>query len=213
MSTMYSHKRILVLAAHTDDGELGCGGSIAKLCKEGSEIYYAAFSICSQSLPDGLPADTLANECKTATALLGIKKENLFIHDFEVRKFPAARQEILERLIVLKKQIDPDLVFVPSVFDIHQDHGVIHAEGLRAFKNAAVLGYELPWNQFQFQSNFFIRLTNEEIQKKLQAIKAYKSQSYRSNLQEEIILSLARVRGVQVNTEFAEAFELYRMTI
>jgi N-acetylglucosamine malate deacetylase 1 len=211
--TIPDPSRILVLAAHTDDGELGCGGSIARFVNEGREIFYAAFSTCAQSLPDGLPADTLANECKTATALLGIKKENLFIHDFEVRRFPAARQEILERLIVLKKQIEPDLVFVPSVHDIHQDHGIIHDEGIRAFKNTAVLGYELPWNHTRFQSNFFIRLTREELQKKIQAIKAYKSQAHRSNLQEEIILSLARVRGVHVNTEFAEAFELYRMTI
>ena len=210
---MTGHKRILVLAAHTDDGELGCGGSIARYCREGSEVFYAAFSTCSQSLPGNLPVDTLDGECKTATDMLGIKKDNLFILDFEVRKFPAVRQEILERLIVLKKQLDPDLVFVPSVFDMHQDHGVIHAEGLRAFKNVAILGYELPWNHTRFDSNYFIKLTPEDIRKKVKAINAYRSQSHRNYMQEEIILSLARVRGVQVNSEFAEAFELYRMSI
>ena len=210
---MYIHRRILVLAAHTDDGELGCGGSIARFCREGSEIYYAAFSICTQSLPEGLPADTLAHECKKATALLGIKKENLFIHDFEVRKFPAARQEILEQMIILKKNIEPDIVFLPSFYDIHQDHGVIHAEGLRAFKNAALLGYELPWNQTRFNSDFFIKLTAEEVNKKVEAINAYKSQSQRRIMQEDIILALAKLRGVQVNTDYAEAFELYRMVI
>ena len=210
---MYNHRRILVLAAHTDDGELGCGGSIARFCREGSEIYYAAFSICTQSLPEGLPADTLAHECKKATALLGIKKENLFIHDFEVRKFPAARQEILEQMIILKKNIEPDIVFLPSFYDIHQDHGVIHAEGLRAFKNAALLGYELPWNQTRFNSDFFIKLTAEEVNKKVEAINAYKSQSQRRIMQEDIILALAKLRGVQVNTDYAEAFELYRMVI
>lgn len=210
---MLDASRILVLAAHTDDGELGCGGSIVRFCKEGREIFYAAFSICSQSLPDNLPADTLAHECKKATSLLGIKNENLVIHDFEVRKFPALRQEILEQLIRLKKRIEPELVFIPSVFDIHQDHGVIHAEGLRAFKHTALLGYELPWNQVRFHSNFFIRLSKEDVDKKVEAIKIYKSQAHRSNMQEEIIFSLARVRGLQVNTEYAEAFELYRMKV
>ena len=210
---MLEPRRILVLAAHTDDGELGCGGSIAKFCREGKKIFYAAFSICSLSLPDNIPADTLAHECKKATLVLGINKEDLIIHDFEVRKFPAARQEILEQMILLKKQIEPDLVFIPSVFDMHQDHGVIHAEGLRAFKNAAILGYELPWNQTRFNSDFFIKLTTEEIHKKLEAIKTYKSQLHRRIMQEEIILSLARIRGVQVDTEYAEAFELYRMII
>ena len=210
---MFNASRILVLAAHTDDGELGCGGSIARFCKEGREVFYAAFSICSQSLQDNLPSDTLAHECKKATSLLGIKKENLSIHDFEVRKFPAVRQEILDQLILLKKRIEPQLVFIPSEFDIHQDHGVIHAEGLRAFKNTAILCYELPWNHTRFNSNFFIRLSAEEVEKKLEALSVYKSQAHRKNMQADFIKSLARVRGVQVNTDYAEAFELYRMTI
>ena len=210
---MLDASRILVLAAHTDDGELGCGGSIARFCDEGRKVYYAAFSICSQSLEKHLPADTLSHECKKATAVLGINHENLIIHDFEVRKFPAMRQEILEQMIILKKQIDPDLVFVPSVFDIHQDHGVIHTEGVRAFKNTAILGYELPWNHTRFNSDFFIRLSAEEVDKKLEAISAYKSQAHRKNMQADFIRSLARVRGVQVNTDYAEAFELYRMTV
>ena len=79
---MFDPKRILVLAPHTDDGELGCGASITKFCGEGKEIFYAAFCLCARSLPDNLPADTLATECKKATAVLGIPASNLSLFDY-----------------------------------------------------------------------------------------------------------------------------------
>src|SRR5262245_27730455 len=128
---MFDPQKILVLAPHTDDGELGCGGSISKFINEGKEVYYTAFSLCSKSLPEGLPADTLANECKKATAVLGIPSDHITLFDFEVRVFPKHRQEILEEMVALNKKIKPDLVFIPAEADIHQDHGVIHTEALR----------------------------------------------------------------------------------
>ncbi|MBL7744214.1 MAG: PIG-L family deacetylase [Chitinophagaceae bacterium] len=202
---------ILVLAPHTDDGELGCGGSIAKFAAEGRKIHYAAFSLCSRSLPQGLPADTLANECKKATAILGISGVNITLFDFEVREFPKLRQEILEEMVKLSKKISPDLVFIPSSTDIHQDHGVIHTEALRAFKNSTQLGYELPWNHNQFNSTYFISLSESDIAKKIKALKAYQSQAHRNYMQQDFTRSLAKVRGVQSNTEYAEAFEVYKM--
>ena len=208
---MIKPSKILILAPHTDDGELGCGGTIAKFCSEGIKVHYAAFSICRQSLPPGSPPDTLQQECKKATGTLGIANENLFFFDFEVRKFPVFRQEILEEMVKLNREIQPDLVFLPSAFDIHQDHGVIHAEGSRAFKNSSLLGYELPWNQTKFQSTFFIRFSAKEIDKKIESLKNYTSQSQRNYMQEDFIRSLAKVRGVQANTEYAEAFEVYKL--
>jgi LmbE family N-acetylglucosaminyl deacetylase len=208
---MFDPKTILVLAPHTDDGELGCGGSIVKFIAEEKQVHYAAFSLCSKSLPPGLAEDTLAHECKQATALLGIPNENLTLFDFEVRRFPEFRQKILEELIKLNKRINPGLVLIPSAGDIHQDHGVIHTEALRAFKNSTLLGYELPWNHAQFRSTCFISLPANDIAKKIEALKAYQSQSHRSYMQEDFIRALAKVRGVQANTEYAEAFEVYKL--
>lgn len=210
---MFDPKTILVLAPHTDDGELGCGGSIAKFITEGKKVYYTAFSLCSKSLPPDLPPDTLAHECKKATAVLGIPADNLSLLDFEVRNFPNLRQEILEEMVMLNKKIRPDLVFIPSSTDIHQDHGVIQAEALRAFKHCSLLGYELPWNHAQFNSTFFINLVEFNISRKVEALKAYLSQAHRNYMKEDFIRSLAKVRGVQVqsDTEYAEAFEVYKM--
>jgi N-acetylglucosamine malate deacetylase 1 len=210
---MFDPKKILVLAPHTDDGELGCGGAIAKFCAAGKEVHYAAFCLCSRSLPTGLPADTLEHECKKATASLGIPPSNLILFNYEVRELPAKRQEILEELLKLNASIKPDLVLLPAASDIHQDHQTIHQEGMRAFKNVTFAGYELPWNNYSFRTNFFVKLSQAELDKKIASLKAYKSQSHRNYMQEDFTRSLAKVRGVQCNAEYAEAFEIYKWIV
>jgi LmbE family N-acetylglucosaminyl deacetylase len=207
---MFDPKKILVLAPHTDDGELGCGGTIAKFCAEGREVYYAAFCLCSKSLPAGLAPDTLEHECREATGILGIPASNLILFNYEVRELPAKRQEILEELLKLNTRIQPEMVLLPAASDIHQDHQTIHQEGMRAFKNVSFAGYELPWNNFSFRTNFFTRLTESELNKKIQSLAAYRSQSHRNYMQEDFTRSLARVRGVQCGSQYAEAFESYK---
>jgi LmbE family N-acetylglucosaminyl deacetylase len=210
---MFNPKKILVLAPHTDDGELGCGGSIAKFCAEGKEVFYAAFCLCSKSLPAHLPPDTLAEECKKAISILGIPSSNLILFNYEVRELPASRQKILEELLQLNKNINPDLVLLPAASDIHQDHQTIHQEGMRAFKNTTMAGYELPWNNYSFHNNFFIHLTETQIEKKVSSLKEYKSQAQRNYMREDFTRSLAKVRGVQSNAEYAEAFEIYKWIV
>lgn len=202
---------ILVLAPHTDDGELGCGASLARYVKEGSRVSYAAFSLCRKSLPAGLPPDTLEKECRAATRELGIDASQLIFFDFEVRTFDQQRQAILEEMVQLNKQIHPDLVFIPSASDQHQDHQVIHTEAQRAFKHCSLLGYELPWNHASFRSTYFIPADEDCLIKKVNAVTCYQSQSQRNYMSADFIRSLARVRGVQCNQLLAEAFEVYRL--
>ena len=99
---MNSNGNILVLAPHTDDGELGLGASLSRFSSEGRNLVYVVFSTCEQSLPTGYAADSLVHECRKATEILGIKDTRIF--NFEVRKFPSFRQEILEALVSLKKE-------------------------------------------------------------------------------------------------------------
>lgn len=205
-----NYKRALVLAPHTDDGEFGCGGTIAKLLESGCEVYMAAFSACEQSVPTGYPKDILVSEIKQAILKLGMKQENLFLFPYQVRIFNERRQDILQDLIDLRKKIQPDLVLMPSLDDVHQDHHTIAQEGLRAFKFNTILCYEMPWNNLAFQTSCFIKLSEEQLKKKIEALKEYKSQSHRPYCNEEFIRALARTRGVQVNTHYAEAFSVIR---
>ena len=204
-------KNILVLAPHTDDGELGLGGTISRLIEDGKKVTYVAFSTAQQSVPEGFPKDILKTEVKQATQTLGIEPENLSRYNYEVRKRGYARQEILEELIRLKKVSDFDLVFIPSLHDIHQDHTTIAQEGLRAFKNTNILGYELIWNNLTFNTQCFVELNREHIQAKVEALKAYESQGARDYLSEAFIFSLAKTRGVQAGCPYAEAFEVVRL--
>lgn len=202
--------RVLILAPHTDDGEFGCGGSIARFIQEGKDVHYVAFSTAEESVPDPWPKDILKTEVKEATKRLGIPQENVIIFNFKVRELSYHRQEILEKLIEIKNDICPDLVFLPSSNDLHQDHSTVSIEGIRAFKTASILGYEIPWNNILFQAESFIILSEENIKTKLNALDAYNSQKNRSYANEEFIRSLARTRGVQIGSRYAEAFEVIR---
>ncbi|MCB9231441.1 MAG: PIG-L family deacetylase [Bacteroidia bacterium] len=205
------HKNvILVLAPHTDDGELGCGGTIARLVAEGKEVHYVAFSICEKSVPAGLPANTLEIEVKAATRELGIPENQLHILDYDVRTFPQFRQEILEDMVKLRSKIKPDLVILPAPTDIHQDHATISQEGIRAFKNASILGYEMPWNNITFHARSYVTLQESDVQAKVRACAQYKSQGFRPYMQETFIRSMLSVRGIAIGKEYAEAFDVVR---
>lgn len=201
---------VFVLAPHTDDGELGAGGTISKLIEQGASVYYFAFSTAEESVPDGFPKNILKTEVLEATNLLGIPNENVIIYNYQVRKLNYARQEILEDLINHRRELFPDLVLMPSLNDIHQDHATIAHEGLRAFKNTTILGYELIWNNLTFQTTCFFKLDQRHIHIKAKALKAYKSQDSRDYMSEEFIFSLAKARGVQIGNNYAECFEVIR---
>jgi N-acetylglucosamine malate deacetylase 1 len=204
-------KRALVLAPHTDDGEFGCGGTMARLVEEGTDVRYVAFSIATRSLPEGFAPDTLAREVAEATAELGIPAGNLTVHDFDVRTFPDHRQEILELLIELWNDWEPDVVFQPSLHDIHQDHQTVAAEGLRAFKRTTILGYEIPWNNLDFAYQAYFALEKQHIERKAEALTKYASQQHRRYADPEYVWNLARTHGINVNREYAEVFQVYRL--
>ncbi len=211
---MFEHyKKVLVLAPHTDDGEFGCGATIAKMIEAGLEVYYVAFSACEQSVQPQFPKDILVTEVKAATQILGILPERLILFRYDVRTFNYNRQAILDDIIVLKNELQPDLVFVPSINDIHQDHATIANEAIRAFKFTTILCYELPWNNFNFSTTCFVHLEERHLQKKLDALKEYQSQAHRSYANEEFIRGLARTRGVQMGGSYAEVFEVVRWII
>jgi LmbE family N-acetylglucosaminyl deacetylase len=209
---MLNFKRALVLGAHTDD-EFGCSGTIARLLEEGAEVCCAMFSTCEESVPKDFPKDVLSQEAKKAAAVIGVKPDHLLIYDYRVRHFPAVRQEILEEFVRLRKKLDPDLVMLPALSDIHQDHHVIASEGLRAFKFASILGYELPMNTITFQHACFVTLKPAHIDRKIQSLMCYKSQQFRPYANEDFVRSLAKVRGVQAGVEYAEAFEVLRLKL
>lgn len=194
---------VLIIAPHTDD-ELGCSGFIkritsANLC---SKVCYMAFST-------GHEKDVLTRECIDALQVIGVNsKPELF--DFPVRDFPQNRQKILDTMIGRKNMYQPSLVLVPSSFDCHQDHKVIYEEAVRAFKDCSILGYELPWNNLSFSTQFYVKLTSEHLEEKIRSFKCYKSQIHRQYSDPECIRALAIMRGLQIRCRYAEAYEVIK---
>lgn len=207
------YERILVVSPHTDDGELGCGGTIARMIEDGKEVFYTALSSCEKSVPDGCQKDILRQEVHKALDILGVPKNNRFIYSFENRIFPAIRHQIFEALEDLHKEIQPELVLVPSLEDTHQDHSTTTKEAIRAFRRdkGSLISYELPWNNLSFRTSLYFKLEEKYINKKINALKCYKSQINKRYFSEKFILAIAEARAAQIDAKFAEAFDVIKL--
>lgn len=201
---------ILVLAPHTDDGELGAGASIARWAEEGHDLHYVAFSACQTAIPDGWPTDVLRREVAEATKQLGIAPDRLHVLDFEVRRFAQDRQNVLQTMVELNRDLEPGLVLLPSPEDLHQDHQVVAAEGLRAFKRTSILSYEIAWNNISFRTTSFVSLEERHVEAKIAALECYESQAHRPYANPEFLRSQVRYHGVQAGVTYAETFDVQR---
>ena len=196
---------ILVLAPHTDDAEIGCGGTLARYLEEGHRVSCVVFSVVNPSIePDWI----LRKEFIESMRTMGI--EDTFIHDFPMRRLDSVRQDILDELYRIRDKGEIDMVFLPSSHDLHQDHRVVSRSGIRAFKDVTTLGYELPWNNLTFDTQSFIILKDRHIDKKIEALSAYKSQREKRYMHADFIKGLAIARGGQIGAYRAEAFEVVR---
>ncbi|MBN1152068.1 MAG: PIG-L family deacetylase [Dehalococcoidia bacterium] len=204
--------RVLLLSPHTDDVEIGAGGLVCRLRDEGAHTFrWLVFSRCEDSLGPGMQPDTLEREFHASADFLGIADRQVL--QFSVRTMPAHRQEILEAMVRARRDFKPELVVAPCLDDVHQDHGTVAAEALRAFKSSAtMLGYELPWNNVSFRSTLLVRLTEEQVRRKWHAMEHYRSQQSlgREYFSQPFVESWARMRGAQCGATYAEAFDVLR---
>ena len=203
--------KILVLSPHTDDAEISCGGTIAKMKKLGNELLCLSFSYANISIPEDFPKISTFLEYEKSMNLFGIEHLSF---DYPTRYFPDHKQNILELLIKFKERFKPDIVLLPNSCDVHQDHQVIHQEGLRAFRNCSIFGYENIWNTIgKPNMSTYIPLTNEHIGKKMEVIECYRSQIHKKPDLIDVVLSLAQVRGSEIGAKYAETFETIRSII
>ena len=169
------------------------------------------FTIAEDSTHPPFKPNAQKNEMMKSVLSLGFKKKKIIVKNWNVRTFSYHRQEILDFMIKLKKKINPDIVFCHSTLDIHQDHKVICDEVIRAFKLSNILGYELPWNLLSNKNNIFFEIGKKEANIKTKALSNYKSRNYRPYLNKDKILSVMSYRGLQIEKEYAEAFEGIRL--
>lgn len=204
---LLSEQKIIAIAPHIDDVELGAGATIHHFNKN-NEVYYIGLS-----LPPLIDSRTFLEEFQESSRILGLDPQRIILRNFNPRNLFDARSEILQLFYDLNKEINPNLVFIPNSRDIHQSHEVVFAEARRAFKYTTILGYELPWNSLGFSMDVFITLDREDVEAKVAAINAYRTQKSRIFFSNDIVGDLARVRGKQIGREYAECFELVRLIL
>ncbi len=200
---------MLGLGAHPDDLEIGCGGSLAVARSTGAQVHSVVLSRCEDENPDE-DRDRREQEFLAASAILGTKPQVFEIPD---REFPEHRREIMLILERLQEQLRPDVVFLPSLDDPHQDHNTLAHAVVRTFRRKeTLLQYEiLRHGSHTFTPTLFVDIT-ETLATKLRALSEYKSQlNTRPYFDEDSFRSLARTRGAQSGCEYAEGFMVQMM--
>jgi len=201
-------QKLLFVGPHPDDVELGCGGIISRYSKS-TKMTYLILSPCLEDPKN----KNILKEAKKAISLLGLPIESLIIENLPRRTFHDQRRNIREILISVREKLNPDIVFCPSIRDVHQDHSVTAEETLRLFRDIGVISYEAPRSSLLFEPNLYIGLSDKNLKIKIEALLCYKSQYDKYYFEPSVIQSFARMRGSQCRVKYAEAFEVLRIKI
>jgi len=199
-------KRVLFLGAHPDDIELGCGALLHHIVKQ-TEVLCVTLSD-NQKNPD---LQNVKNEHFESMAVLGVAKEKIVLGPFTTRVFPDARQEILEYFLSLRRDFKPDLIFVHSKQDVHQDHLTMTDEALRAFRGLTVLGFDVVRSSYGFFPHFLVEVSEEDVNKKIEALSCYETYRDRYYFNSELTRSIMVRHGALAERRFAEGFDILRI--
>lgn len=202
----FSGKRILFLGAHPDDIEIGCGAFLHNIVKK-TEVLCVTLSD-NQKNPD---LQEVKREHQRSMSVLGVPEDRVVFGPFQTRVFPDARQEILEYFLKLRKDFKPDLIFTHSKQDVHQDHNTMTDEALRAFRGITVLGFDVVRSSYGFFPHFLVEVTEEDVNKKIEALTQYKTYQDRYYFNSELTRSIMVRHGALAEISYAEGFDILRI--
>ena len=184
--------------------------------KKYKSLDIVILSPCEESIPFDKEAGCIVEECrKVYTEIFGLEMEQLKIYSFPVRRLNEFRQDILEALIQLKEEINPDIIFTTSIYDTHQDHQVVGIETERAFNGTqTILAFEIFKNYSHYKNILYVKCTDDDLYKKMKALECYDSQSHRFYFSKDIIKGIMLARGSQCGYDgIVEAFEVIKMVL
>jgi len=197
-------KRILALGAHSDDIEIGCGGTILRLAAErcGLEVLWV---VCVAT------GERAAEAHASAGAFLeGVPTAKVVVRDYPDRFLPYSGGAVKEEFEALKHDFFPDLIFTHYREDRHQDHRLISDLTWNTWRDHFILEYEVPKYDGDFGSpNFFAALPTSTIDRKADLLlKHFPSQLDKHWFTADLFRAVARIRGMECNASegYAEAF-------
>lgn len=199
-------KRILFVGAHPDDIELGCGAFLHHIIRD-SEVLCVTLSD-NQKNPN---LKNIVEEHLASFAVLGVPEDRIIIEQFETRKFPDKRQEILEYLLKMRNDFKPDLVLVHTKSDIHQDHNVVTEEALRAYRGSTVLGFDVVRSSYGFFPHFLVEVTQTDVDAKIAALAEYKTYLDRYYFDPALLRATMVRHGALAERPYAEGFDILRI--
>ncbi|MFC1639650.1 PIG-L deacetylase family protein [Gemmatimonadota bacterium] len=202
---------MLCLGAHSDDIEIGCGGSVLSLIAEnpGAVVDWIVF---------GATGERASEARASAEAFLAdAGRKSIDVRSFQDGFFPYVGGAIKEYFEEIKQELDPDIIFTHFRHDLHQDHRVISELTWNTFRNHLILEYEvIKYDGDLGSPNVFIAVDRATCRRKVDTIlKSFKTQGSRSWFTEDVFRSLLRIRGVECNAldGYAEAFYCRKMVI
>jgi LmbE family N-acetylglucosaminyl deacetylase len=196
--------RLLCLGAHSDDIEIGCGGTVLRIAAEvpGLVVRWVVFSGDERR---GTEARNSA-----AAVLENVSEKQVEVLGFRDGYFPSQSADIKDYFEAVKRDFDPSLILTHWQHDAHQDHRLLAELTFNTFRNHLVLEYEIPkYDGDLGNPNFFVTLTRAQLQRKIDTISHhFVSQRGRSWFVNETFVAMARLRGIGCNAPegVAEAF-------
>ena len=192
---------VLALGAHPDDIEIAAGGTLLTLADRhpGLRVRYVLLT----GLPERQAEARVAARAFTPGASLQAD-----LHDLPDGRLPAVWGQVKEVIEALARSLSPDLVLAPSPGDAHQDHRTVGELVPTAFRDQLCLAYEIPkWDGDLARPNTYFPLTDDIARRKVELLdKCYPSQRGRDWWDDEVFLGLARLRGMECHSRYAEAF-------
>jgi LmbE family N-acetylglucosaminyl deacetylase len=202
---------VLCLGAHSDDIEIGCGGTILWLADKypGAMFHWIVFSALGPRRHEALKAAELFTA--------GCYKKKVVVKNYRDGFLPFSGSKLKDFFERMKDQLNPDLIFTPWRRDAHQDHRLLAELSWNTFRDHLILEYEIPkYDGDLGQPNVFVPLDLEVSQKKVRYLmEVFLSQHTKRWFQQETFLSLMRLRGMECNgpSRYAEAFYCHKLVL
>lgn len=202
--------RILCLGAHSDDIEIGCGGTILRLVR----LYPAAAFRWIVLSAAGAEREGEA-WAGAARFLAGAAEQAVVVRSFREGFFPFAGAALKEYFEEIKAEPDPDVIFTHYRSDRHQDHRLVGDLTWNTFRRSLILEYEIPkWDGDLGAPNGYVRLPEDVVEEKVRAIcDTFASQRAKHWFTADTFRALMRLRGVEANARFAEAFYARKLAL
>ncbi len=199
-------KRVCFFGAHPDDIEIGCGALISHIADQ-TDLRVVTLSD-NQKNP---LLQNVVDEHYRSMKILGVPEEKIIVGNFETRRFPQFRQEILAFILEIRNTFNPDMVFLHTKADLHQDHATVTEEGLRAFRGTTVLGYDVIRSSYGFFPHFLVEVNELDVQKKIQALDEYHTYDDKYYFDPDLTRSILVKNGALAERKFAEGFDILRI--